>query len=81
MMRSLIFKNSLLTTVMTIGAFSWNASPAEAGPYVQTNLVSDIPGLATLTEPKLVNPWGVSHSGTARSGPRTREPAPPISSP
>jgi len=29
---------------------------------VQTNLVSDIPGLATITDSALVNPWGVSHS-------------------
>jgi uncharacterized protein (TIGR03118 family) len=29
-------------------------------PYRQTNLVSDIPGLAQLTDPNLVNPWGMS---------------------
>ena len=32
---------------------------------VQTNLVSDIPGLATITDPALKNPWGVSHSSTS----------------
>src|SRR6516165_9752416 len=32
---------------------------------VQTNLVSDIPGLATITDPQLKNPWGVSHSPTS----------------
>jgi uncharacterized protein (TIGR03118 family) len=26
--------------------------------YLQTNLVSDIPGLATSTDPNLINPWG-----------------------
>ncbi|MFI5200050.1 MAG: hypothetical protein ACHQXL_06715, partial [Candidatus Limnocylindrales bacterium] len=26
--------------------------------YHQTNLVSDIPGVARLTDPNLVNPWG-----------------------
>jgi uncharacterized protein (TIGR03118 family) len=30
------------------------------GGYVQTALVSDIPGLATHTEPNLLNPWGIS---------------------
>src|SRR5262249_45189470 len=30
------------------------------GAYVQTNLVSDIPGLALLTDPNLKNPWGTS---------------------
>jgi uncharacterized protein (TIGR03118 family) len=28
--------------------------------YVQTNLVSDIPGVARITDPNLVNPWGLS---------------------
>jgi uncharacterized protein (TIGR03118 family) len=36
------------------------ADAADAAIYVQTNLVSDIPGLATVTDPNLVNPWGVS---------------------
>jgi uncharacterized protein (TIGR03118 family) len=33
--------------------------------YAQTNLVSNIPGLATITDPLLVNPWGLSHSPTS----------------
>ena len=33
--------------------------------YVQTNLVSDIPGLAEATDPHLVNPWGVSFMGSS----------------
>src|SRR5450432_1682397 len=41
------------------------AAPAYAGPYVQTNLVSNIPGLATITDPALINPWGFSHSATS----------------
>src|SRR4029077_5673222 len=36
------------------------ASAADAAVYVQTNLVSDINGLALATDPHLVNPWGVS---------------------
>jgi uncharacterized protein (TIGR03118 family) len=32
------------------------------GAYVQTNLVSDIPGLALVTDPNLKNPWGTSFS-------------------
>ena len=31
--------------------------------YAQTNLVSDIPGLAAFTDPNLKNPWGMSFSG------------------
>jgi uncharacterized protein (TIGR03118 family) len=38
------------------------ASPA---PFVQTNLVSDIVGLATITDSSLVNPWGVSRTTTS----------------
>ena len=33
---------------------------ADAGTYLQTNLVSDIPGLAALTDLNLQNTWGVS---------------------
>ena len=37
-----------------------SAGAADAASYVQTNLVSDIDGLAQATDPHLVNPWGVS---------------------
>jgi uncharacterized protein (TIGR03118 family) len=33
--------------------------------YVQTNLVSDIPGLAAHTDPDLKNPWGLSFAPTS----------------
>jgi uncharacterized protein (TIGR03118 family) len=33
--------------------------------YVQHNLVSDIPGLADVTDPNLINPWGISASATS----------------
>src|SRR5438270_13253833 len=45
-------------SVLTINA-------AHADPFVQTNLVSDITGLATIRDPLLVNPWGLSHSPTS----------------
>jgi uncharacterized protein (TIGR03118 family) len=32
--------------------------------YVQTNLVSDVPNLAQITDPDLKNPWGTSFSDT-----------------
>jgi uncharacterized protein (TIGR03118 family) len=35
------------------------------GAFLQTNLVSDIAGLAQLTDASLVNPWGVSFSNTS----------------
>src|SRR5262249_32470796 len=33
--------------------------------FTQTNLVSDIKDLATITDPQLKNPWGVSHRDTS----------------
>src|SRR6516225_5214653 len=48
-----------------VGALCAGALRAEEAKLVQTNLVSDIPGLATITDAELVNPWGVSHSPTS----------------
>jgi uncharacterized protein (TIGR03118 family) len=31
-----------------------------SAPYVQTNLVSNVEGMALITDPELVNPWGVN---------------------
>src|SRR5262245_23062592 len=39
-----------------------HSSHAETG-YVQTNLVSDLPGVAIHTDPNLVNPWGIAWGG------------------
>ena len=33
--------------------------------FLQTNLVSDMPGLAAVTDPNLVNPWGLSATSTS----------------
>lgn len=33
--------------------------------YLQTDLASDVPGLAPVTDASLVNPWGLSRSGTS----------------
>ncbi len=41
------------------------ASTASASPYAQTNLVSDVPGLAQLTDANLRNPWGMAFSATS----------------
>jgi uncharacterized protein (TIGR03118 family) len=52
-------------TVMLARFQSDLTSDADAAIYVQTNLVSDIPGLATLFDSNLVNPWGVSFLPTS----------------
>lgn len=36
-----------------------------ADPFAQINLVSNVPGLADITDPNLKNPWGVSFSPTS----------------
>jgi hypothetical protein len=49
--------------LVLLGVVAWLAlapAPGLAGPFIQTNLVSDIPGLAAVTDANLVNPWGVS---------------------
>src|SRR5260370_6564754 len=38
---------------------------ASQGFYQQTNLVSDLPGVARVTDPHLVNAWGIVHSATS----------------
>jgi uncharacterized protein (TIGR03118 family) len=50
-----------------VGLFVCSISPASlfAQAFYQTNLVSDIPGLATVTDPNLIDPWGVSFSATS----------------
>jgi uncharacterized protein (TIGR03118 family) len=35
-----------------------------SGTVLQTNLVSDLPGVAAVQDPNLVNPWGISASPT-----------------
>ena len=35
-----------------------------SGGYTRVDLASDVPGLAPVTDPNLVNPWGVSYSPT-----------------
>ncbi len=41
------------------------ASAGTSSQYQQTNLISDIPGVARITDPNLVNPWGQAASPTS----------------
>ena len=38
------------------------ATPSTSGTVLQTNIVSDLQGVAQLQDPNLVNPWGISSS-------------------
>jgi uncharacterized protein (TIGR03118 family) len=55
---------SLMTTAILVGALYAGTWRAKAD-FVQTNLVSDLPGLAIITDSNLKNPWGSSHSATS----------------
>ncbi len=50
-----------VTVVLTVGCFA----SVFAQHYQQTNLVSDIPGLAPVKDTNLVNPWGLTASATS----------------
>jgi uncharacterized protein (TIGR03118 family) len=50
-----------LAALVAVGAPTADARGGGHGGYVQSNLVSDQPGVAQVTDPNLVNPWGLSH--------------------
>jgi uncharacterized protein (TIGR03118 family) len=53
-----------------VGILAITQAPALfATSFVQTNLVSDIPGVAAITDPNLKNPWGVSFIPVSPSSP------------
>jgi uncharacterized protein (TIGR03118 family) len=56
------FASAAVIGLCMIPATAARAEDEDRNDFVQTNLVSDIPGLATITDPELVNPWGVSLS-------------------
>ena len=64
MTKSATFR-TLVTATIAVSAACAGASRAKAADYDQTNLVSDIPGLAKITDPELVDPWGVSFTATS----------------
>ena len=63
-MRNLCFK-PFFAASLAVGALSLGALQAQEADLTQTNLVSDLSGLAKITDSSLKNPWGVSHSPTS----------------
>jgi uncharacterized protein (TIGR03118 family) len=59
-MTRLLPLTSVMTTAAAFAALCSDAGVANADGFSQTNLVSNMPGLATATDSSLVNPWGVS---------------------
>jgi uncharacterized protein (TIGR03118 family) len=54
-----------LAAAMSTLALAFAPTYLHADSFTQTNLVSDIPGLAANTDPNLKNPWGVAFSATS----------------
>jgi uncharacterized protein (TIGR03118 family) len=62
-----------VTALVSAASLTWIGAGAEAAParptasatVLQTNLVSDLPGAAAITDPNLVNPWGMTESSTS----------------
>jgi uncharacterized protein (TIGR03118 family) len=55
---------ALATALVALAPAAPAAASHSANAYHQTNLVSDLPGLAQLTDPDLVNPWGLAAGPT-----------------
>src|SRR5262245_14513115 len=69
----LVSRLGRLRSVLALGVLAGLVALAPAAPaagaqpgnaYHQTNLVSDLPGLAQFTDPDLVNPWGLTAGPT-----------------
>jgi uncharacterized protein (TIGR03118 family) len=56
--------NSIVKAACTI-ALVYAPTCLHADSFVQVNLVSNVPGLAAVTDPNLKNPWGVSFNATS----------------
>jgi uncharacterized protein (TIGR03118 family) len=57
---ALVALSALIALTGTARSASADGGGIAARSYVQSNLVSDIPGLAAHTDPNLKNPWGTS---------------------
>ena len=62
--RNTVFGRKVVTA-LGLAVIGLAGSLSAATLYVQTNLTSDISGLAANTDPNLKNPWGMSFSATS----------------
>jgi uncharacterized protein (TIGR03118 family) len=58
-------KNSSCLASVIVALTCFGSTSLFAQTYVQTNLVSDVPGRAARTDHLLVNPWGIARSATS----------------
>jgi uncharacterized protein (TIGR03118 family) len=60
-----VFTRSITAFCLLSLLLLFAAASISAQQYQQTNLVSDVPGLAQFTDPDLVNPWGLTSSSSS----------------
>jgi uncharacterized protein (TIGR03118 family) len=63
--RNRLFGGALSLILISIAANSYAQSASPSQHYKQTNLISDMEGVAAVTDPNLVNPWGLARSSTS----------------
>jgi len=56
---------TLINLTLTVGITLGLSTNVFAQRFQQTNLVSDVPGMAATTDPNLVNPWGLARSSSS----------------
>jgi uncharacterized protein (TIGR03118 family) len=56
---------SIRTILLTLTTLVVSATFSRADSYSQTSLRSDLPGVATFTDPNLVNPWGMAPNNSS----------------
>ena len=61
-------KNVWKPGLVLLVCLSAGGQDAATNSYTQTNLVSDVPGMALSTDPSLVNPWGLSRPSQPTAG-------------
>ena len=58
--RSWLFAIAISLSLLVLPGLAFAQSNAGGGFYQQTNLTSNLPGIAKFTDPSLTNPWGIS---------------------
>src|SRR5258706_4399379 len=58
--RSWLVAIAFAVTLLVLPGMAFAQTTSGGGSYKQTNLVSNLPGLAHFTDPNLTNPWGIS---------------------
>ena len=59
-----IEQGTLILCLSLICMAFWPARASGQNAYLQHNLVSDLPGVAAVTDTNLLNPWGIAFSAT-----------------